>query len=122
VDLQKLEVKSDSRGSLVEAFKFPNDGQLFYVVIKPGESRGNHYHNRKIERFLVIWGSATISVKDRESGNVMKATVTGDDPMVAKITPNNTHNIAATNEGCILLVWVDEIFNPKDPDTIGEEI
>lgn len=121
MNLETLEVKSDERGSLIEAFKFP-DGQLFYVIIKPGETRGNHYHNRKTEKFLVIWGSAIISVKDRETSNVMKAEVNGLNPMVAVISPNHTHNITATNEGCILLVWVDEVYDEKDPDTIQEEL
>lgn len=40
MDLKQLEVKTDSRGSLVEAFKFPNDGQLFYIKINPNETRG----------------------------------------------------------------------------------
>lgn len=122
MNLELLQVKSDNRGSLVEAFKLPNDGQLFYVVIEPGESRGNHYHTHKIEHFLVIWGSAVISVKDRESGNVMKAEVAGQKPMVAKMAVNHTHNIVANSEGCILLVWSEELFDEEDPDTFAEEI
>jgi len=122
MDLQPLDVKTDSRGSLVEAYKLPTDGQVFYVIAKPGQSRGNHYHLRKTETFLVIYGSAIMSVKDRETGNIMKVEVNGTKPMSIKVIPNHTHSITANSEGAIFLVWADEQFNESDPDTYMEEI
>lgn len=122
MELNKIEIKSDPRGSLFEIFKLPNDGQIFSVVVKPNESRGNHYHLRKTERFLVIFGSAEISSKDRSSGDVMKVKVSGNKPISVTIPPNNTHSISASNDGCILLVWVDEQYDENDSDTYGEEL
>lgn len=122
MDLKPLEVKKDSRGSLVEAFKLPSDGQVFYVIANPHEMRGNHYHERKTEHFLVIYGSATINVKNRETDDMMNVEVSGYKPMKVTITPNHTHNIVATDEGAIMLVWCDEIYDEKDPDTYPEEI
>lgn len=122
MDLQLLEPKEDSRGTLVEAYKFPNDGQLFYVKAFPGEMRGNHYHLRKTERFLVIDGAAEIISRDRDTGNVMKVVANGTRPLVVTIPPNNTHSITALDDGCLFLVWVDEQFNEKDADTFAEEI
>lgn len=122
MDLQPLEPKADSRGTLVEAFQLPQDGQLFYVIAKPGESRGNHYHMRKTERFIVIYGGAEMQVKDRETGNVMKVSVNGSQPMAITVAPNHTHTITASDEGAIFLVWVNEQYNKEDPDTYPEEI
>lgn len=122
MQLEPLETKSDDRGSLVEAFRFPNDGQLFYVVAKPNESRGNHYHERKTEKFLVVYGSAVMSVKDRHTGNVMNVETNGTLPMIITVAPNNTHSITANPEGCIFLVWCDEQFDASDPDTFPEEL
>lgn len=122
MDLKPLEVKSDRRGTLVEAFKLPNDGQIFYVVAKPNETRGNHYHERKTEHFLVLYGSAEMMVRDRETENVIKVTVGGEKPMVVTVTPNNTHSITALEDGCVFLVWCDEQFNEADADTYPEEI
>lgn len=121
MDLNSLEVKADRRGSLVEAFKLPNDGQVFYVVAEPGETRGNHYHLRKTEHFLVIQGTANVQVRDRSTNNVMNVEVSGGRPMRVSIYPNHTHNISS-KEGCIFLVWCDEQFDEKDPDTYPEEI
>lgn len=120
--LEPLEVKNDRRGSLVEAFKTPDSGQVFYSLTLPGETRGNHYHNRKTEKFLVAWGSALITVKNRDTGDTLKAEVSGNKPMVVTIVPNHTHSITATDEGCLLIVLVNEVFDEEDPDTHPEEI
>lgn len=122
MNLEALVTKSDDRGTLVEAYKLPNDGQVFYVVAKPGETRGNHYHLRKTEHFLVIYGSGEIVSKDRETGNVMKVEVNGNNPIRATIPPNHTHYITASDEGCMFMVWCDEQFNEDDPDTVMEEL
>lgn len=119
--LEPLEVKIDKRGSLVEAFKLPNDGQIFYITVNAGEMRGNHYHLRKHEYFCVIYGSAIISFKDRTTGTVMKVETNGDKPMTLEVVPNNTHNIISEH-GCMCLVWTNEQFNPDDPDTYAEEL
>lgn len=122
MDLKPREVKKDARGSLVEAFRLPTDGQVFYVIANPGESRGNHYHTRKTEHFLVLYGSAEMTVKSRDTGDVMKVEVSGYKPMSITVVPNHTHRITASDEGAIFLVWCDEQFNEKDADTFPEEI
>lgn len=122
MELKTLEIKKDVRGSLVEAFKLPSDGQVFYVIANPGETRGLHYHERKTETFLVIYGSAEISVKDRATGDIMHVELSGSKPISVKIVPNHTHSVEAGDEGCIFLVWSDTYYDEKDPDTFGEEI
>ena len=119
--LEKLIANEDRRGTLVEAFKMPHDGQVFYVMAEAGETRGNHYHLRKTEHFVVVFGVAEIQSKDRETGNIMKVELSGDSPMVVTIPPNSTHNFYS-EKGAIFLVWCDEQFDPDDPDTYPEEI
>lgn len=121
MELKPLEIHKDERGSFIEAFR-PDGGQVSYIVVNPHQSRGDHYHMRKTEVFLVISGSAIMTVRDRESGDVIKVEVNGTKPITMRIVPNNTHSLTATSEGCIVLVWSDELFNEKDPDTYGEEI
>lgn len=122
MELKPLEVHKDQRGSFVEAFKLPTDGQVSYVVIKPEESRGNHFHERKTEHFLVMYGSAKMSVKNRETGDVMNVEVSGFKPIVITVVPNHTHSITATEEGAICMIWCDEQFNEEDADTFPEEV
>lgn len=122
MELENLEQKTNDTGTLVEAFKFPNDGQVFYVMVEGGASRGNHYHLRKTEHFVVVGGSAVMTVKDREEGTVMKVETSGYKPMTISVYPNHTHSITAGPQGCVFLVWCDEIYNEKDADTFPEEI
>lgn len=123
---QKLEKKTDARGTLVEAFKFsePVTGQVFYSTSKPGVSRGNHYHKeRKIEKFCVIDGEAVIKQRNRETGEIFENKVSGENPEVVEMILGWTHNITNIGKGEMkLLVWANEVFNPDDPDTFYEEV
>lgn len=121
MQLDKLEMHEDERGTFVEAFKLPNDGQVSSLVINPGETRGNHYHLRKTEHFLVAYGTAEITVKDRETNTLMKVEVSGVNPMVVTVVPNNTHRISS-EEGCVCLIWCNEQYNKDNPDTFPEEV
>lgn len=120
---QKLTVKEDSRGGLMEVFKVPNAGQMFYVTSVPGATRGNHYHIRKKETYCVIEGKGKILMRDRKSGHIEEYVVSGEKPETIEIPVNWTHNIENIGEGEMkLLVWTNEIFNPDDPDTYPEKV
>jgi UDP-2-acetamido-2,6-beta-L-arabino-hexul-4-ose reductase len=122
---KELKIHSDDRGGLVEAFKFPEgtNGQVFYSTSKSGVVRGNHYHTRKIERFVVIEGEAKIRQRNRETGEIIEDIVTGDAPEVVEMKLGWTHNIENIgNNEMKLLVWANEVFDPEDPDTFAEEV
>lgn len=122
MNLETLTKHESKGGSFTEIFHLPNDGQVSCLIIDPNEVRGNHYHERKIEVFTVLYGSATFAVRNRETGNLMKAEVNGSNPMTIAIHPNHTHNVTAGPGGAVIAIWCDEIFDKNDPDTIAEEI
>ncbi len=118
-----LEMRTDSRGYLVEAIKSHNEGQTFYSVTKQGITRGNHFHTRKIERFCVIKGEAIIRLRKIGTDKVIEYKVSGDKPSFVDIPIFYTHNI--TNIGKYdleTLFWSNEMFNPNDTDTYFEEV
>lgn len=118
-----LEKHEDERGNLVEAFKIPNVGQVFYSTSKPGVIRGNHYHKRKIETFCVIEGQAKILLRNRDTNEIEEHNVTGDKPEHVVMRINWTHNIQNTGgKEMKLLVWANEIFDPNDPDTFSDPV
>ena len=55
-----VDLKTDDRGWLFELIKSPAAGQIFVSRTKPGITRGNHYHDTKLEKFCVIQGEAVI--------------------------------------------------------------
>lgn len=116
----KLDVITDTRGSLYEAFPV-NKGQVFVININPGETRGNHYHLRKTEKFIVVSGSAEIVIRDWESGKTRKIRVDASKPTAVTVSPPNPHRITS-EEGCSIVCWVSEKFNKDDTDTYPEVV
>jgi UDP-2-acetamido-2,6-beta-L-arabino-hexul-4-ose reductase len=113
-----LEKKVDPRGDLAEFVKSPAFGQIFVSRTKPGITRGNHYHHAKVEKFLVISGSAIIRFRHVEGAEVIDFPVRGEDYRVVEIPPGFTHSITNVGDSeMITLFWANEVFDPERPDT-----
>lgn len=122
-----LTIKSDSRGWLIEILKkedIPKDilkkgfGQVYLTVAKPGAVRGNHYHKRKTEWFCVIKGKGKLVLQDINSKEKEELIIGHDNMLTVKIPPNTFHKIENTfDEDMYIVAYIDEEFNPKDPDT-----
>lgn len=119
----KLQLNTDERGSFVETVKTQLGGQFSFSTTIPGITRGNHFHTRKIERFAVIKGKALIQLRRIGANEVLEFKLNGDEPSFVDMPIWYTHNI--TNIGDVdlyTLFWVNEFFNPEDPDTYYEEV
>lgn len=121
--LRKIEKREDNRGYLTEISKSNTEGQTFFSVTKPGITRGNHFHLRKIERFCVIKGEAIIRLRRIGTDKIIEYKVDGNDPSFIDIPIWHTHNIENTGKSELLtLFWTNEIFNANDADTYFEEV
>jgi UDP-2-acetamido-2,6-beta-L-arabino-hexul-4-ose reductase len=119
----KLKQKIDARGNFVETVKSGIGGQVSFSTTKPGITRGNHYHTRKIERFTVIRGCARIQLRKIGDSKIFEYYLDGDSPAHVDMPIWFTHNI--TNIGAEDLYtqfWINERYNPQDPDTFFEEV
>lgn len=121
---RKIAAKADPRGSLFEAVKQqPVGSQTFFSHTNPGFTRGNHYHARKSERFCVIQGTAEIAVRKLFSDTTDRFTVSSDVPVFIDMPTFYAHNITNIgSEDLITLFWVNEMFDPVDPDTFVETV
>ncbi|MBW8328791.1 MAG: NAD-dependent epimerase/dehydratase family protein [Thiobacillus sp.] len=118
-----LTLHSDARGSLFEVVKSRSGGQVFMSTTHPGITRGNHFHTRKIERFLVASGEAEIRLRKLFSDEVTCFKVRGDIPCYVDIPTFHTHHITNTGHSeLVTLFWANEIFDPADPDTFPEQV
>lgn len=115
---------ADARGSFFEIIRsHGGSGQSSFSTTQPGISRGDHFHRRKIERFTVLAGSATISLRRVFTDEVIEFRVTGDEPVAVDMPTMWSHKI--TNTGSDLLYtsfWSNDIFDPEAPDTIAEAV
>jgi len=120
----------DERGELAELLKSPYVGQIFVSRTRPGITRGNHYHDSKVEKFAVVEGEAIIrfrsikpEVRDQrpEVREVLEYRVSGSEFRVVDIPPGYAHSIENVGKGdMVVLFWASEMFNPEKPDTYFE--
>jgi UDP-2-acetamido-2,6-beta-L-arabino-hexul-4-ose reductase len=114
----ELTIHSDERGNLFEAARADGQGQVFLSNSHPGITRGEHFHFRKVERFLVVQGKAKIRMRRVLTDEIMTYEVSGDSPQAIDIPTLHTHNISNVGDGALLtLFWAGEHFNPEDSDT-----
>ena len=96
---------------------------MFYSTTNPGVTRGNHFHSRKVERFLVVSGDAEIKLRRVLTDEVMTFSVSGDRPQAIDMPTLHTHNITNIGQTELkTLFWCNEHFNGEDPDTFFETV
>lgn len=119
-DLKKNE---DNRGWLAEFIKSEDNGQIFISTTKPGITRGNHWHNTKVEKFLVVQGQGLLQFRKIGTDKVIEYKVSGDKPEPVDIPVGYIHNIKNIGDNMMItLFWACEIFDPENPDTYYEEV
>jgi UDP-2-acetamido-2,6-beta-L-arabino-hexul-4-ose reductase len=119
----KYKKNADPRGVYVEAMKFYSGGQAAFSTTVPGITRGNHFHIRKVERFAVIQGKASIKLRKYGSDEVIEYILDGSEPGYVDMPIWYTHNITNIGDGELLtMFWINEFFDPADPDTYFEEV
>jgi UDP-2-acetamido-2,6-beta-L-arabino-hexul-4-ose reductase len=114
---------TDDRGFLIELVKELCGGQIFYSVTRPGITRGNHFHSRKIERFCVIQGEARLQLRRTGSDDIIEYRLDGSTPSFVDIPVFYSHNITNTgNTDLITIFWTNELYDHQDPDTWYENV
>jgi len=114
---------ADNRGVFVEIARTNTSGQFSFSTTVPGITRGNHYHSRKAERFAVIKGKAKIQLRRIGTDQLMEYELNGEQPSFVDMPIWHTHNIINTGEEeLVTLFWINEPFNPDDPDTYFETV
>lgn len=114
---------TDNRGAFVEIMRAHTAGQSSYSTTVPGITRGNHYHTRKVERFAVISGKASIQLRKVGTVEVIEYILDGENPAYVDMPIWYTHNI--TNIGdteLITLFWINEPYKAEDSDTYFVEV
>ena len=118
-----LQTHSDDRGSFTELLHFGGMGQVSVNISKPGITKGDHWHHTKNEKFVVVSGTGVIRFRKVGESKVIEHHVSGDMMEVVDIPPGYTHNITNTGETDMLtIMWANEIFDNKKPDTYFEEV
>lgn len=118
-----LKMNVDQRGSFTEFIRTPDRGQVSVNISKPGITKGNHWHHTKNEKFLVVSGTGVIRFRKIDSEEVIEYFVSGEKMEVVDIPVGYTHNIENLGDSdMVTIMWVNEPFDPEQPDTHFMEV
>jgi len=119
----KLMKNLDARGTFVEVVRLHVGGQVSFSTTKPGITRGDHFHTRKIERFAVIKGKALIQLRQIGTDEIISFELSGAEPAYVDMPIWYTHNIKNIGDDELFTnFWINEFYNPEDPDTYFEKV
>jgi len=118
-----LRSNTDSRGAFTELMRLESGGQVSFSSTVPGVTRGEHFHTRKIERFMVLSGKARVQLRKIGTEFVQSFEVDGRQPAFIDMPVWFTHNITNIGEDPLLtLFWINEPFDPENSDTFFEKV
>ena len=119
-----LKMNVDARGSFTELLHTAAAGQVSINISKPGITKGQHWHNSKLEQFIVVSGHGMIQMRSLLTGEIREFEVSGDQIEAVQMLPGWTHNIInlSDTEDLVTVMWCNEIFDPTHPDTFGEPV
>ena len=119
-----LKMNCDDRGSFTELLKTADHGQFSVNISKPGITKGQHWHNSKWEFFIVVSGHGLIQERKIGTDEVLEFEVSGERIQAVHMLPGYTHSIInlSETENLVTVMWANEIFDPKKPDTFGEKV
>lgn len=118
-----LKMNEDHRGSFTEIIRTCDRGQFSVNISKPGITKGNHWHNTKNEKFVVVSGRALIRFRKIGTTEIIEYNVSGDKIEVVDIPTGYTHNIINIGDNdLVTFMWCNECFDVDNPDTYFEEV
>lgn len=110
---------ADQRGSFTELLHMGSRGQVSLNISKSHITKGDHWHQTKHEKFIVLQGEGVIRFRKVGDSTVIAYKVSGENLTVVDIPTGYTHSIENTGDTDMLtLMWANEVFDPAHPDTL----
>ena len=117
-----LSEHKDDRGMFCELIRTKDSGQISLSTTKMNVNRGGHYHNTKMERFIVIKGKAKIEFEHVLNHSKYDIIVSDERLQFVTIPVGYQHRINNIGDGeLILILWANELFDSSKPDTFVME-
>ena len=119
-----LTMNKDDRGSFTEIIRSSLSGQFSVNISKPRITKGEHWHQSKNEKFVVVSGKGLIQMRKIENDEIFNFYVSGEKIEVVEMVPGYTHNIInlSDTEDLITFMWCNECFDVNRPDTFFEKV
>ena len=93
-------------------------GHLFYVTFANKTAiRGNHYHKKTYEYYIVVQGRMIVLLKDIKSGEEKKLIMRAQDRERLRIDPFVAHASYSLSRKTVLLAYNSLAYSKMKPDT-----
>lgn len=117
-------VFDDQRGVLFETVRsHGGPGQAFASTTQPGQTRGDHYHLHKVERFFVVRGRAEIRLRRLLRDEVVTFILDGDRPSFVDMPTLWVHSIRNVGDTeLVTMFWADQLLDREKPDQFAERV
>ena len=116
--ISKIKINKDPRGKFCEFVKNYSYGQISFCTINKQKTRGGHFHNTKVERFLVIQGKVKFIFFNIQTKKKYNYIINSSKPCIIESIPGYSHSIKnISNEKSIILIWCNEVYDKNSPDT-----
>lgn len=126
-ELIEINPYQDKRGALKKIIKKSELSvaieEIYLLYSNKGSVRGNHYHEKTFEYFIVVKGRAKVAVKEVSGDDVKVFHLTAEDNLVLRVDPYIAHAfVNEDDEELIILVVSTKEYSEDDKDTVQQEI
>ncbi|MEX2284973.1 MAG: glycosyltransferase [Gemmatimonadota bacterium] len=111
----------DSRGFLQKVLTatqcegHPPRGEVYVTSALPGETKGNHYHQRMGEWFAVVQGQGSLEMCDPVTGARISVALNTAEPCTVYVPAGLAHAVVNTGKGeLICIAWAEAEHEPSD--------
>lgn len=116
-------IHSDNRGMFVELLKAHSKSQFSFSTTRPNVIRGGHFHKRKVERFIVLRGTALIRLRKTDSLETTEFVLDDSSPSFVDIPIWYTHELKNVGrEDLLMAFYINEHFDEYNSDTFNLKV
>jgi dTDP-4-dehydrorhamnose 3,5-epimerase len=97
--------------------------EVYLLYSEKGSIRGNHYHKKTLEYFVVVSGKTKVALKNLNTGTLEELYISAEDNVILKVPPLVVH--AFKNEEAQPLIMIaisSKEYNKLDTDTFPMDI
>ncbi|TDL66656.1 hypothetical protein E2R56_21600 [Rhodococcus qingshengii] len=128
-ELIAIQPFEDKRGSLKKVImksQLKENEQIeeaYLLYSEKGSVRGNHYHKKTLEYFVIVSGIAKVALMNLETKTFEEINISSSDNMILKVPPNVVHAFKNVEDlPLIMLAISTREYNKLDTDTFPMEI
>jgi dTDP-4-dehydrorhamnose 3,5-epimerase len=97
--------------------------EAYLLYSEKGSVRGNHYHKKTLEYFVIVSGIAKVALMNLESKRFEEINISSSDNLILKVPPNVVHAFKNVEDlPLIMLAISTREYNKLDTDTFPMEI